>query len=249
MIGVMGAMPEEIDALVPMVEGAEVVERAGRRFVRGRVGRREVMVVFSRWGKVAAASTATELIVGHGVERIVFSGVAGALRDEVDIGDVVVARRLFQHDLDASPFFRPMEVPLLGVTGIEADQGMAGELERVAGRFVEDGGAERVWRTAGGRAGGVRMPRVLLGDVASGDRVIASAGDRMAVAGRVPTALCVEMEGAAVGQVCFEHGVPFACVRMISDGADEGVEESLGAVLGGVAGAYTAGIVGGWLRS
>lgn len=230
MIGVMGAMMEEVEALLPLVEGRTVVERAGRRFVLGRIGGRDVVVVFSRWGKVAAASTATELILGHGVKRIVFSGVAGGLSDEVRVGDVVVAKRLYQHDLDASPFFRPLEVPLLGVSGIEADEGMSGELEAAARAFVEER-ARRVWR----------------GDVASGDRVIGSAEERLKVLGRVPSALCVEMEGAAVAQVCFEHGVPFACVRMISDSADEGVEESLGAVLGGVAGAYTAGIVGRWL--
>jgi adenosylhomocysteine nucleosidase len=242
----MGAMPEEVSALLPPVQGARVMERAGRKFVHGTVHGRTVVVVFSRWGKVAAASTATELIVGHGVERIVFSGVAGSLREDVHVGDVVVASTLYQHDLDASPFFPPLEVPLLGLKGISADAGMRVTLGHAARAFVKED-AERVWREVAGRAA-VRMPRVHEGDVASGDQVIATAAARMAVAGRVPTGLCVEMEGAAVAQVCFEHGVPFACVRTISDSADEGVEESVGPFLGGVAGAYTAGIVGRWLR-
>lgn len=246
MIGVMGAMPEEIDALLPLVREPRVTERAGRRFVHGVVHGKPVVVVFSRWGKVAAASTATELIVGHGVERIVFSGVAGALRDEVRVGDVVVADRLFQHDLDASPFFPPLTVPLVGVSGVPADREMSRELGIAAETFVREG-ASAAWQGVTGTE--MRFsPRVHRGDVASGDQVISSAEMRLRVGGRVPSALCVEMEGAAVAQVCFEHGVPFACVRTISDSADEGVEESLGAVLGGVAAAYTAGIVGRWLN-
>ncbi len=240
----MGAMPQEIDALLPLLRGPVVSERAGRKFVRGIVGREDVVIVFSRWGKVAAASTATELIIGHGVDRIVFSGVAGSLREDVRVGDVVVAERVFQHDLDASPFFRPFEVPLLGVSGIAADAGMSAELALAAAEFAREG-ARGAWDRL--RHAMARVPAVHRGDVASGDQVIATAEMRMAVAGRVPSALCVEMEGGAVGQVCFEHGVPFACVRTISDSADEGVEESVGPFLGGLAAAYTAGIVGRWL--
>jgi adenosylhomocysteine nucleosidase len=160
---------------------------------------------------------------------------------------VVVANTLYQHDLDASPFFRPLEVPLLGVKGITADAGMRGTLVHAARAFVKED-AERVWREHAGRTM-AHEAQVHEGDIASGDQVIATAAARMAVVGRVPGAMCVEMEGAAVAQVCLEHGVPFACVRMISDSADEGVEESVGAVLGGVAAAYTSEIVGRWLRS
>jgi adenosylhomocysteine nucleosidase len=85
------------------------------------------------------------------------------------------------------------------------------------------------------------------GDIASGDQVIASGAHRARIRSRVPSALAVEMEGAAVAQVCLERGVRFACVRMISDIADENVEASFGAFIPRLAGAYTAGIIGRWL--
>ena len=112
-LGVMGAMPEEIDALLPQIREQRAFDRAGRRFIHGSVHGVAIVVVFSRWGKVAAASTATELIVAHGVDRLVFSGVAGSLREDVMVGDVVVATSLSQHDLDASPFFPPRMLPPL----------------------------------------------------------------------------------------------------------------------------------------
>ena len=238
-------MPEEIDALLPRIQEQRVYDRAGRRFIHGSVHGVAVVVVFSRWGKVAAASTATELIVAHGVDRLVFSGVAGSLKEEVMVGDVVVAKSLIQHDLDASPFFPPRVIPLLGVDSVPTDQVLSTGLVRAAETFMKEE-ADRVWRQITRRP--LRAGRVHRGDVATGDQVIATAETRQAIAGKVPSALCVEMEGAAAGQVCFEHGVPFACVRTISDSADEGVEASVGPFLSGVASAYTAGIVGRWLQ-
>ncbi len=244
-LGVMGAMPEEIDALLPQVREQRVYDRAGRRFIHGSIHGVAVVVVFSRWGKVAAASTATELIVAHGADRIVFSGVAGSLREDVMVGDVVIATSLSQHDLDASPFFPPRVIPLLGVDSVPTDMAMSSGLVRAAERFLKED-ADREWRRITNRP--LRAGRIHRGDITSGDQVISSAEARMAVAARAPTALCVEMEGAAAGQVCFEHGVPFACVRTISDSADEGVEQSVGTFLSGLASAYTAGIVGRWLQ-
>ncbi len=241
----MGAMPEEIDALLPQIREQRAFDRAGRRFIHGSIHGVAIVVVFSRWGKVAAASTATELIVAHGVDRLVFSGVAGSLREDVMVGDVVVATSLSQHDLDASPFFPPRVIPLLGVDTVPTDMELSSGLARAAEEFMKED-ADREWRMLTKKP--LRAGRVHRGDITSGDQVISSAEARIAVAARAPTALCVEMEGAAAGQVCFEHGVPFACVRTISDSADEGVEQSIGPFLGGLAAAYTGGIVGRWLR-
>src|SRR5262249_14718218 len=160
----------------------------------------EVVVAFSRWGKVAAASTATELILEYGADRIVCSGIAGALDPSLRIGDVVVATRLFQHDMDASPFFAPTEIPLLGVKGLPTDEGMSRGLMAAAEAFLAEGEGAQGMHPAGRRA--VRA------DIASGDRVIAGDTSRRAVLSLVPTAAAVEMEGAAIAQVCFEHGVP-----------------------------------------
>jgi adenosylhomocysteine nucleosidase len=206
------------------------------------------VVVFSRWGKVAAASTATELIVAHDVRRIVFTGIAGALIPGLAPGDIVVADRLYQHDLDASPFFPPTEIPLLGVGAIAADPEMSAGLLRAAAEFLTRDLATAL-DPAIIRSLRLDQRHARRGDIASGDSVIGSVRAREAVLRRVPSAVCVEMEGAAVAQVCHEHGIPFACVRTISDAADEGIHDSFKAFLGGPAAAYSAGVLSRWLAA
>lgn len=247
-LGILGAMPEEIAAIEPLLRETSFLERAGRRFVRGRFVNTDIVVVFSRWGKVAAASTATELIVAHDVRRIVFTGIAGGLVPALAPGDIVVAERLYQHDLDASPFFPPTEIPLLGVAAIAADPVMSTGLLHAASEFLA-----RDLTTALDpeiiRSLRLDQRHARRGDIASGDRVIGDARARGAVLGCVPSAVCVEMEGAAVAQVCHEHRVPFACVRTISDTADDGIHDSFKAFLGGPAAAYSAGVLLRWLSA
>ncbi|MCC6229921.1 MAG: 5'-methylthioadenosine/adenosylhomocysteine nucleosidase [Phycisphaerales bacterium] len=244
-IGLMSAMPQEADALVARLDSPSVHQRAGRRFIHASCHGVPIVVVFSRWGKVAAASTATELIVAHGVDRLVFSGVAGSLRPEVSIGDVVIATELVQHDLDASPFFPPRVVPLLEIERLPTDATMSDDLALASRDFLRDE-SPRAWENLTGRSQSNTLHR---GVIATGDRVIASHDARLAINAAVPDALCVEMEGAAVAQVCFEHAVPFACVRTISDSADHHVEACVASFIAGLASAYTAGIVGRWARA
>ncbi len=241
----MGAMPEEIDALLATLDRRGVRERAGRMFHVGRLHGREVVIVFSRWGKVASASTATELILEHDVGSVIFFGIAGGL-DGVSRGDVVVATGLVQHDLDASPFFPPLHVPMLGLAELPVDEGMSRSLAAAAERFTVDRLQADAPRHLLDQAA-LGEPRVRRGLIASGDQVIFSRRSRDMVRARVPEALCVEMEGASVAQVCHEHGVPFACVRTISDVADDQGGEHVKPFLHGLAGVYTRGIVAAWM--
>ena len=246
-LGILGAMPQEIDALLPHLESRRTTTRAGRDFHRGVLFGIEAVVVFSRWGKVAAASTATELILLHDVRAVVFCGIAGALDPSIARGDVVVARHLYQHDLDASPFFPPTHVPLLNVSALPTDEAVSASLLKASDTFLRndlprDGGD--LYRQAG--LGAVKAVRA---DIASGDRVIFSETDRQAVLACVPAARCVEMEGAAAAQVCHEHGVPFACVRTISDSADGDGAEHVKPFFEGLAGVYTLGILRRWLTT
>lgn len=244
-LGVLCAMPEEIDALIPRIERARVAERAGRRFVHGTLLGSPVVAVFSRWGKVAAASTTTELIVAHGVSRVVLCGIAGGLDATLAPGDVVVASELVQHDLDASPFFPPGVVPLLGTSRMPTDDAMSAGLLGAAGAFLKLDRALLDRELAAHLPPGTR--RAARGVIATGDVVVADDAHRDAVRRRVPEALCVEMEGASAAQVCFEHEVPFACVRFISDGAGAEVAREVAPFLGGLAAAYTVGILTRWL--
>jgi adenosylhomocysteine nucleosidase len=204
-VGVIGAMAEEVDRLHHHLEAEEVTEHAGRTYRHGRLAGQRVTVVQSRIGKVAAALTAASLIRDHGVDLIVFTGIAGALHDDLSIGDVVVATELVQHDLAGPPqMFARGEIPLLGVVELPTDALVTATAVEAAVDFVANGldavVAPRVLDELG-----IGSPRVRVGQVATGDEFIEGALKGV-VRQRTPEAICVDMEGAAVAQVCHEFG-------------------------------------------
>ena len=103
MLAIIGAMQEEIALVVQQLAGVERREFGRRQFHVGSLHGTEAVVAFSRWGKVAAAATVTQLIASFPVTRIILTGVAGAVQRGLSIGDVIVASGLIQHDLDARP--------------------------------------------------------------------------------------------------------------------------------------------------
>jgi len=217
----MGAMIEEIALLREQMDGAESVTHGMREYVSGQIRGRAVTVVFSRWGKVAAASTATTLIERFHAGALLFTGVAGAMDPALNIGDIVVADALIQHDMDVSALagIERFEVPLLGMSRFPADKPWVQAACRAArGYLTED--LRRDVDQAILDEFNIQTPRVVAGIVASGDRFIAdqAAVDRLRE--EIPGLQCVEMEGAAVAQVAYEHGVRSVVVRTISDKAD-----------------------------
>jgi adenosylhomocysteine nucleosidase len=216
-IGVIGALPEEVDCLHEVLADEQVVERVGRRFHDGRIGDQHITLVQSRIGKVAAAITATTLIRDCGVDAIIFTGVAGALADELAVGDVVIASELIQHDLQGPPeMFARGEIPLLGVTVMPTDAALTAAAIRAADMFL-DGGFDTLVTPQILMELGIGRPRVHVGQIATGDEFI-HGPLKDVVRSRTPDALCVDMEGAAVAQVCIEHGgVPLCVIRSISD--------------------------------
>jgi adenosylhomocysteine nucleosidase len=216
-IGVIGALPEEVDCLHEQLTDEQITEAVGRRFHRGRLGDQRITLVQSRIGKVAAAITATTLIRDFGVDAIIFTGVAGALADDLAVGDVVIATELVQHDLQGPPeMFERGEIPLLGVTVMATDGELTAAATRAANRFLDDGFDTLVTPQTLVDLG-IGRPRVHVGQIATGDEFI-HGPLKDVVRGRTPDALCVDMEGAAVAQVCVEHGgVPLCVIRSISD--------------------------------
>src|SRR5689334_18909758 len=122
-IAIMGAMAEELRGLHDAMSRVDVITRAGREFHVGMLDGREVVLAKSGIGKVAAATTAALLVDAFGANRIVFTGVAGGL-GAAQVGDVVVADELLQHDMDASPLFPRYEVPMTGRSRFAADAGL-----------------------------------------------------------------------------------------------------------------------------
>jgi adenosylhomocysteine nucleosidase len=250
-VAVVGAMAEEVHALLAALEGrAPVVTSGGREYHRGLLWGTPAVVALSRIGKVAAAATMAELILRFGVRTVLFTGVAGAVDPSLHVGDVVVARRLVQHDMDASPIFPALEIPLLGRSHFDACPEDSALVERAARGFVSGAlfGTVDEGELAALEITRERPPRVVVGDVASGDRFVSSHAERERLRALIPGLLCVEMEGAAAAQVCFEYGVPIAVVRVISDRADDAAAVDFTRFLR-VAGAISAGIVRDALRA
>jgi adenosylhomocysteine nucleosidase len=246
-IAVVGAMAEEVrailDALTPT---GPTVRSGGREYHQGQLHGTAAVVALSRIGKVAAAATMTELILSFDVRAVIFTGVAGALDPSLRVGDIVVAKRLVQHDMDASPIFPALEVPLLGRSHFDACPDHSARVADAARRFVADDGLFLAIPESELAAFGItreRPPRVLLGDIASGDRFVSSHAERERLRKRLPDVLCVEMEGAAAAQICFEYGVPIAVVRVTSDAADDAAATDFTRFIASVAGKLSAGIV------
>lgn len=216
-IGVIGAMAAEVERVHRHLRAETVTEYAGRKFHHGLLDGQRITLVQSRIGKVAAALTAASLVRDHNVDAIVFTGVAGALHDELAVGDVVVATELVQHDLAGPPqMFARGEIPLLGVVELPTDDALAAAAVAAATDFLGEG-LDAIVTPEQLEALGIGRPVVRRGQVATGDEFIE--GELKAVVRRrVSEAICVDMEGAAVAQVCHELGdVPLCVIRSISD--------------------------------
>lgn len=208
-LGILSALLDEQRGLLDQLSQPRKVERAGRTFWTGELAGMPVVLATSGIGKVAGATTATVLVEAFGVQRLVFTGVAGGVGPNVEVGDVVVGNSFLQHDMDCSPLFPRFEIPLYGQTLLPADAALTDVLLQAC--------RNATWPPNG-------QLQIHQGLIASGDRFVSRAGEVAALlevlgdAGHLP--LGVEMECAAVAQVCHDYGVPFAAVRTISDRAD-----------------------------
>lgn len=180
-------------------------------------------------GKVAAATTATRIVEREQPDAIVFTGVAGGLGPDVQRGDVVVGTTFLQHDLDASPIFPRYEVPLTGLSRFAADEDLSGRLVGAAKRTLSEMGAA--------------ASRVHAGLIISGDRFVSTTAEARDLQARLPDALAVEMEGAAIAQVCQAYAMPFAVVRSISDRADDEAHGDFNAFIESVAARFSRGVI------
>ena len=200
-LGIIGAMEQEVETLLGLMEHKQQTQKAGSRFVDGVLEGLNVTVVQCGVGKVNAALCAQVLCDCFGVTHLVNTGIAGSLCPELDIGDLVVSQDAMYHDVDAVAFGYPMgKVPGMDVTAFPADETLMGY--------------------AFAAAEAVNPGHTRLGRVASGDQFVASrqVKDRITA---LTKALCTEMEGAAIAQTAYRNGLPFVILRAISDKADD----------------------------
>ncbi|HEX4042910.1 MAG TPA: 5'-methylthioadenosine/adenosylhomocysteine nucleosidase, partial [Xanthobacteraceae bacterium] len=175
-IGILGAMPEEIARLRGDLADGRPETRGMRDYLAGTLAGKEVVLVFSRWGKVAAAATVTTLIEAFGVDLILFTGVAGAVADDLNIGDVVIATELIQHDMDVSAVLalQRFEIPLLHRASFPVEPRLVAWGHRAAERYLS-GPLRNDVGAADLAEFGIDRPKVRDGLIVSGDQFIADA--------------------------------------------------------------------------
>ncbi|MFS0727730.1 5'-methylthioadenosine/adenosylhomocysteine nucleosidase [Paenibacillus sp. 1P07SE] len=198
-IGIIGAMNEEIELLHKQAVNERVIEKAGIVLHEGLLRGKPVVYGKSGVGKVNAA-VCTQVLIDQGVDCIWFTGVAGALDPQLEIGDIVISTSSAQHDMDVSPLgFERGVIPFQQLSDFPADA-----------RLVEIAvqAAEQLF------PGRYRKGRVL-----SGDQFIASR-ETVRQLHEEMHGVCTEMEGAALAQVCAMNGIPYVVIRSISDKAD-----------------------------
>jgi adenosylhomocysteine/aminodeoxyfutalosine nucleosidase len=188
-IAIMGAMPEEIEPIIVYGDN---------KYYEGSYHGQEVVVAYSKIGKVFATLTATTLIEKFGCDMLLFSGVAGAISNELSIGDLIIADGLCQHDLDITAFGHPFGYVPEGEVCISTDVGLRNIAKDIA------------------KSKGLTLKE---GVIATGDQFVANE-ERKNWIGTTFDADALEMEGASVAVVCNALNVPFFILRAISDSAD-----------------------------
>ena len=240
----MAAMDEELHRIVALLENVTTEKVARKTVYRGQLGQQSVVVVFSGWGKVASASTATMLIERYQISALIFTGVAGAVAKPLNIGDIVVGHSFVQHDMDCAGVLgiQRFEIPLLSRVEIPATASLMKLALDASHDFLEHDIDKSVSKDAL-KALKITTPTVHKGLIASGDQFISSAEQQQALLGALPNLLAVEMEGAAIAQVAYEYRLPFAVIRIISDKADQHSTIDFPKFIDEVASHFTAGII------
>lgn len=240
-IAIISALHEELAEVLALMPDEHKTEIAGRAFWQGHLQGHEVVAVLSGIGKVAAATTATVLLERFGPQQVIFTGVAGGLALGVEVGDIVVGSAFVQHDMNAAPLFPRWEMPGYGRSRFQADLALVQVLHESAKEAVTL--LPKLLDEATLRTFGLHSPSVHQGEIVTGDRFVSTAAESDALRAELPQALAVDMESAAVAQVCHDYGVPFGAVRTVSDRADDDAHVDFQHFLQQVARHYSARIV------
>lgn len=208
-IGIIGAMEEEVSALKEMMDIQDIQTIAGMEFCKGSCEGQSVIVVRSGIGKVNAAICTQILCDVYGAEAVINTGVAGSLKNEINIGDIVLSTDALQHDMDATGFgYEPGVIPRMETSTFKADETLIALAEKVCREVNPE-------------------IDVFRGRVVSGDQFISdhTAKERLT---EIFHGYCTEMEGAAIAQAAYLNQVPYLVIRAISDKADGSAEMDYG---------------------
>ena len=202
MLGIIGAMDEEVAKVKEHMEHVTVTKKASMEFYQGKLKGKDVIVVRSGIGKVNAGICAQILVDMFHVDGIINTGIAGSLRNEINIGDIVISTDTVQHDMDAVAFGYPMgQIPRMDVFSFQADNDLIDLAKKSCERVNQD-------------------ITVHQGRIVSGDQFVSSKEKKEWILEHFD-GYCTEMEGAAIAQVAYLNQVPFVIIRAISDKADD----------------------------
>lgn len=205
MLGIIGAMEVEVAALKNNMSDAEVIEKAGMKFYKGKISDKDTVVVKCGIGKVNAAICTQVLADVFHVDAVINTGVAGSLNNDIDICDIVISKEAQQHDMD--------------VAALGYEKGIIPDMETSV--FYAD---ERLVALAKNSAKEAKLSiKVFEGKVLSGDQFIGTADAKEHLRENF-AGDCAEMEGAAIAHAASLNHIPFLIIRAISDKADGGAE-------------------------
>ena len=204
-LGIIGAMEEEVNRLKEKMEKVEVRRLASIDFYEGSIAGKRLVIARSGIGKVNAAVCSQILVDIFDVKAIINTGVAGSLRNDINITDIVLSSDAIQHDVDARGFgYEKGVIPRMETSNFIADQTLINLAQSVCKRVIPEVG-------------------IHLGRVVSGDQFISDNSKKEMIVKHFG-GYCTEMEGAAIAQVAYLNHVPFLIIRAISDKADHDAE-------------------------
>ncbi len=205
MLGIIGAMDEEVARLKEMISGLHIVQGAGMEFYKGQIHEKNVVVVKCGVGKVNAAMCTQAMIDLFSVDAIINTGIAGSLDAGIDIGDIVLATDTVEHDMDVAALgYEPGVIPDTETSVFATDVELL-DIAQMAARAAK------------------LDVKVFTGRVVSGDQFISSREKKEWLVSKFG-GRCAEMEGASIGHVAVLNRVPYLVVRAISDKADDSAQ-------------------------
>lgn len=202
MLGIIGAMDEEVEKVKEQMQEVTVLSRASMDFYKGTLGGQPVVVVRSGIGKVNAAICAQILVDEYHVDSMINTGIAGSLNPSIDIGDIVLSTDTLEHDMDAVAFGYPVgQIPRMDTLSFEADAKLRALAKSVCEKVNPD-------------------VKVFEGRIVSGDQFVSDKDKKQWLVENF-SGYCTEMEGAAIAHTAYLNKVPFLIIRAISDKADD----------------------------
>lgn len=205
MIGIIGAMDEEVAKIKENMTDVIIEKKAAMDFYIGKINGKEAVVVRSGIGKVNAGICTQILADIYNVSAIINTGIAGSLDAAIDIGDIVLSEDALQHDVDAVAFGYPLgQIPRMDTLSFKADEKLLDLVEKCCKEVCSD-------------------LNVFRGRVVSGDQFVASEEMKNRIKSNF-NGLCTEMEGAAIAQAAYLNNIPFLVIRAISDKADNSAQ-------------------------